>query len=503
MVASKHYGLPPDLIRRPGGIYLVRRPDGTRVVATKGGCSRQAANELQSAYRAEFAYVAHLIKTPIAADLDAATANSQGSLYLPRDLLAKAAYGTLLEVHFVDGTIGASHREAAVNGQYALQSISQVKGSILYRSVDGWTYIAPSMQRYRCIVAASQTALDYRSPVPSPSELQAALDTVSTMRGAVLVKGAYGWVGATAADRNYVLVSTGVGSAPYFAGGFVIMSDVQSLLDSISSVPGSILFRSAEMWVALEAGPAGYVLTVDEVTGLPVWGDPSITAGELQQALDALGNGVGSIIVRSANGWTVLAPGTDGYALVTHGVGEVPSWDEISGGGSVGNLQLISAQSLAEDAASISFTDIPQTYRSLRIIGSVRMTGAATRDDFLATFNDDTAANYGRNVAQTSNGSVSGFCDATRNNVPLVYAPAASAAAQYWGDFDAELLAYAATDRFKSLRCTATQDVGTASQISYRIAGIWRSTNAVTAITLRPDSGNVQAGSSVALYGIL
>ncbi len=64
-----------------------------------------------------------------------------------------------------------------------------------------------------------------------------------------------------------------------------------------------------------------------------------VLAGELSLTalLDALPGTAeqGAIIHRTASGWELLAPGTDGYVLTTHGPGADVTW-EPPGGGSGG-----------------------------------------------------------------------------------------------------------------------------------------------------------------------
>ena len=48
---------------------------------------------------------------------------------------------------------------------------------------------------------------------------------------------------------------------------------------------------------------------------------------EVQQALDALGFNVGSILVRTDDGWLALEPGTAGQVLTSNGPGVPPSWE--------------------------------------------------------------------------------------------------------------------------------------------------------------------------------
>lgn len=56
------------------------------------------------------------------------------------------------------------------------------------------------------------------------------------------------------------------------------MADIQTALDNISNVPGSMLVRTDEAWQALRPGVDKYVLTYDAVAGLPFW-QPSTGGG--------------------------------------------------------------------------------------------------------------------------------------------------------------------------------------------------------------------------------
>lgn len=55
-------------------------------------------------------------------------------------------------------------------------------------------------------------------------------------------------------------------------------------------------------------------------------GDGPTRAG-VSESLDALGQTIGSIIVRAADGWTILEPGPEGYILTSHGPDQLPSWE--------------------------------------------------------------------------------------------------------------------------------------------------------------------------------
>lgn len=51
----------------------------------------------------------------------------------------------------------------------------------------------------------------------------------------------------------------------------------------------------------------------------------------------AFGSTRGSVLIRGVSGWTILAPGTTGYALSSNGVGADPSYQVVGGSGTVAN----------------------------------------------------------------------------------------------------------------------------------------------------------------------
>jgi len=52
-------------------------------------------------------------------------------------------------------------------------------------------------------------------------------------------------------------------------------------------------------------------------------------AKEIQGLLDTISDTVGSMLVRTGDGWAALVPGTDGYVLRTNGEGFPPAWQAI------------------------------------------------------------------------------------------------------------------------------------------------------------------------------
>lgn len=54
---------------------------------------------------------------------------------------------------------------------------------------------------------------------------------------------------------------------------------------------------------------------------------PMAYNSEVSQALDALGFEVGSILIRTEDGWRAIEPGTSGQVLTSNGPGMPPTWE--------------------------------------------------------------------------------------------------------------------------------------------------------------------------------
>ena len=80
-------------------------------------------------------------------------------------------------------------------------------------------------------------------------------------------------------------------------------------------------------------GTSNYVLA-----GAGASADPSFAT--ISSILDSIGSAQGDLLYRGSSGWSVLAPGTGGYVLSTNGAGANPSWISVSGVGTVTSVGL-------------------------------------------------------------------------------------------------------------------------------------------------------------------
>lgn len=153
-------------------------------------------------------------------------------------------------------------------------------------------------------------------------------------------------------------------------------------------------------------------------------------------------------------------------------------------------------------SSSIDFTSIPSTYAHLQIRGIVRSSLSASAAGFIMRVNSDSASNYS---AHNLGGDGSGTqANAYVNNTymyPGPAMPAANATASTFGALVIDLLDYANTNKYKTMRALSGFDANGSGQIYFNSAN-WRNTNAISSISLLFTSSNCVQYSHFALYGI-
>ena len=153
-------------------------------------------------------------------------------------------------------------------------------------------------------------------------------------------------------------------------------------------------------------------------------------------------------------------------------------------------------------ASSVSFTSIPSTYKHLQIRGIGRAANATTDENFILQFNNDTGANYSlHNLYGT--GSTVG-ANASTNFTASYFSRVSgnNSGASIFGVAVADILDYADTNKYKTVRSLSGHDQNGSGYVTL-MSGNWRSTTAVTTITIKNESGsNISEYSQYALYGI-
>jgi hypothetical protein len=174
-----------------------------------------------------------------------------------------------------------------------------------------------------------------------------------------------------------------------------------------------------------------------------------------------------------------------------------------SGGGSgAGSFTLIEDQLLGS-AATFDFLSIPGTYTHLRLIWQARATNSAAVTVGMR-FNNDTGTNYDNQIFAANGSSIAGnaLAGSTSNRVGTAAGTGSGTSRTGWGTID--IINYAATTWFKTYRAAGGRSEDTAGEQHLGDAsGTWRSTSAITRVTLIPDAGSTfEIGSRATLYGL-
>jgi len=164
----------------------------------------------------------------------------------------------------------------------------------------------------------------------------------------------------------------------------------------------------------------------------------------------------------------------------------------------------IADTTLAADAASISFTSIPGHYAHLLVVAYLRGDTAAANVSARIRFNADTGSNYDwqsilGSAATASAGETFGETSAVLGNIP-----ANTAGANLFGALTVEIPHYAQASNNKAAHAAFAMKSGTGSGAlqAGALSAFWRSSAAITQVTLIPGAGNFRSGSRATLYGL-
>jgi hypothetical protein len=155
----------------------------------------------------------------------------------------------------------------------------------------------------------------------------------------------------------------------------------------------------------------------------------------------------------------------------------------------------IATQTIGSAAANVTFSSIPGTYTDLILVSVPIVTAATT---FGVYFNGSTATNYSATII-TGNGS-SAVSTRVGNQTEIRISYAATSRTTNVSNIITQIQNYSNATTNKTL---LSRD-NSGSEGTGAIVGLWRSTAAITSITIIPISGGtiINTGSIFTLYGI-
>ena len=153
-------------------------------------------------------------------------------------------------------------------------------------------------------------------------------------------------------------------------------------------------------------------------------------------------------------------------------------------------------------SASISFTSIPSTYQHLQVRGISRNTVAGgSVNDQIVRFNSDSSSNYSNHYLYGTGSSAAAAANLSATYAVSVEILQDSTLANTYVATILDILDYADTNKFKTMRTFSAWDTNGTGDIFFNSAG-WRSTSAITSIDISSSSGNLKQYTQFALYGI-
>ncbi len=178
------------------------------------------------------------------------------------------------------------------------------------------------------------------------------------------------------------------------------------------------------------------------------------------------------------------------------------AWVQVNTSGSA--LTKLSETVLAAAAATITFSAIVGTYRSLQLRIDARGDAVATFANLQFRFNGDTGANYDQQAQSANGGTVSSSAVFAQTQGSCGWIAAATAPAGVSSAALIDINNYAGTTFNKEAVCQGSLKQGTSAGNLFLNTGriFWRSSAAITSISLFPDTGNFAAGTVASLYGI-
>jgi hypothetical protein len=163
--------------------------------------------------------------------------------------------------------------------------------------------------------------------------------------------------------------------------------------------------------------------------------------------------------------------------------------------------QPIATNTLTSKAASITFSSISSAYTDIRVVLLANTDNAGGEENSYMRFNSDSATNYSNTWIQ---GNGSSGSSGRNSNATAIWSRWSE-----WGTPDTvwtlttwDIFNYSGST-FKTVLATGSSAASGSGYVT-RGVGLWRSTSAITSITLPAQSSALfEIGTTATLYGIL
>ena len=154
----------------------------------------------------------------------------------------------------------------------------------------------------------------------------------------------------------------------------------------------------------------------------------------------------------------------------------------------------IASQTLSSAVADVTFTSIPGTYTDLVLVTNIGTTSGT--GNIQLQVNSDTGSNYSTTWLLGSGSAASS--SRVSNDTQGVYIGEFSATANLGQPSIVQIMSYANTNVNKTVLSSSC----VASSWVTRQVGLWRSTAAITSVSVRAGGFTFQQGGTFSLYGV-
>jgi hypothetical protein len=360
------------------------------------------------------------------------------------------------------------------------------------------------------------TSLSARSGVrPSGSltdlkvEAQASPNmTVKVNPGVVVVQGT---VSASTGPYTYALdavknLTIGAAHATLTRTDLILVRIRDASVDATGNRDGDVIVYAGTAGAGVPAMPVDATyFKLAEVTIAAL--DTAINSGDItdKRVFTAAAGGV--VVCLSTAKPATPAPGQVIYCSDLPVSQRLQWWDE-STWQILGGLPLIASTTLGSAAATVTFSNIPSTFKHLRIVAHAKASPNTAHEDILLRFNNDATAQYAfiNITADNGGGSVGLLTGNTQTSMPIMRMASSNLNAAIFGGGFCDVLNYASTLAANKIAFSysGSGDYGTVGQLRIR-QGSWCPTSftpaAVNRVDLISGSGNFVTGSRFEIYG--
>ena len=165
-------------------------------------------------------------------------------------------------------------------------------------------------------------------------------------------------------------------------------------------------------------------------------------------------------------------------------------------------MTLISTQTVGSGGAtSVEFTSIPSTYTHLQVRMNIRSNRAITVEAYTLQFNSTGSNQYSGHLLAGGGATTQVVAETSQNTGLGAYISGNSAGANMFGGAISDILDYANTNKYKTVRSLGGTDQNGSGNISFTSC-LWQNTAAINSIKFQNGGTGWTEYSSFALYGI-